>query len=164
MRFDVSAQVNQRICISCVTSLAKTIIEKTLHHHDCKGLCKAIVMTGRLNTGMHVSELLVPVWTPGNPLPECLNLDGQPVWEPPLLNYSALIDIEKSQGYNKRCEAVLLFTGGIVVKTTEIMDIWTENQLLAEYHIWAQEAMRNSSEKQDPVGAFVLLKSGPGIG
>lgn len=48
---------------------------------------------------------------------------------------------------------MLLFTGGNVGKTTEIMDIWTENQLLAEYHIWAQEAMRNSSEKEDPVGA-----------
>ena len=33
------------------------------------------------------------------------------------------------------------------------MDIWTENQLLAEYHFWAEEALLNSSEKQDPGGA-----------
>lgn len=104
---------------------------------------------------MHVSKLLVPVWAPGNPLPECLNLDGRPVWEPPLLNYSALIDTENSQGYTKSREAALLSTGGNVVKTTEIMDIWTENQLLAEYHFWAKEAMRNSSGKQDPVEIWV---------
>lgn len=68
-------------------------------------------------------------------LPNAVNIDG-PVWEPPVLDYSHLVDTAHAQPYTKRKDAVLLHTGGDIVKTTKIMDTFHELELLTEYIAW----------------------------
>lgn len=60
------------------------------------------------------------------------NIDGRPVWEPPILNYLDLIVEE----YEKFREEVLKYTGGEVVRTTEILDARTELEALWMYTDW----------------------------
>lgn len=65
-------------------------------------------------------------------LPATRNIDGRPVWEPPILNYSDLIDKE----YEKLREEVLKYSGDDVVRTTEILDARTELEALWMYRDW----------------------------
>lgn len=51
-------------------------------------------------------------------LPENGNVEGRPVWEPPMLNYSHLIDEE----YEQKRGAVLEYFSNDVTKTTSFMD------------------------------------------
>lgn len=74
-----------------------------------------------------------PPWTP-QALPDTLRADGRPVWEPPILDYSDLI----GEIYEQKREAVLDLTGGNVAKTTSLMDIYTEENLLWEYYDWVK--------------------------
>lgn len=87
-------------------------------------------------------------------LPTAVNIDGRPVWEPPVLDYSHLVDTEHAQPYTKRKDAVLLHTGGDIVKTTKIMDTFHELELLTEYIAWVPP---NIPEKGDTLftGSFV---------
>ena len=68
------------------------------------------------------------------PLPQDCNIDGRPVWEPPILNYSYLIGEE----YEQKREAVLKYCDGNVVRTTEILDTQEEYELLNTYRVWCQ--------------------------
>ena len=49
------------------------------------------------------------------------------------MEYSDLIDNESSSAYTKRRKALLDFTCGDVVKTTQILDIFAEIILLSGY-------------------------------
>lgn len=60
-------------------------------------------------------------------LPTCVRIDGRPVWEPPILDYSELIDEEEDE---KKREAVMKYTGRDPARTTTIMDTFTENRML----------------------------------
>lgn len=63
------------------------------------------------------------------PLPGTKNLDGRPIWEPLLFCYDELIGEE----YEQKRKAYLKYTGDDVVKTTAIMDIAVEFNLLNIY-------------------------------
>lgn len=62
-----------------------------------------------------------------------LNIDGRHVWEPPILNYNHLIGNE----YIKKREALLKYTQNNVSRTTEIMDIMDEMQIMWMYRNWS---------------------------
>lgn len=70
-------------------------------------------------------------------LPASRKIDGQPVSEPPILNYSHLIDTSHVQPYTKRSEAVMAYIGGDAAQTTQIMGTFTESQLFDDYQTWA---------------------------
>lgn len=57
------------------------------------------------------------------------NLDGRPVWEPPILCYDHLIGEE----YEKKRESGLKYRNHNAVATTRIMDVDAERKLLAMY-------------------------------
>lgn len=77
-------------------------------------------------------------------LPTTQNVDGRPVWEPPVLDYSELID----EAYEKKREAMVKFTNNDVARATEIMDVDTEVELLQEYSDWVA-ANANNAEFED---------------
>lgn len=56
------------------------------------------------------------------------NCDGRPVWEPPIFDYSDLIDGE----FDKKRQAALKLTKGDIVRTTAIMDLHAESLTLGE--------------------------------
>ena len=60
-------------------------------------------------------------WKP-HALPESLNMDDKHVWEPPVFAYNHLIGEE----YEKKREAVLIYTKDDRARTTEILDIDVE--------------------------------------
>ena len=71
-------------------------------------------------------------------LPESRNVDGRPIWEPPILDYFHLIDTEHAQSYTKQREAVLAFTGQDVARATAILDQHEESELLNDFIEWAK--------------------------
>lgn len=88
--------------------------------------------TKRIVVGTRRFPVVVEPWTP-HALPTFPNLAGRPIWEPPILNYTKLIDEE----YDKKREAALKFTDGDVAKTTGIMDYHTEIELVRMQKDWA---------------------------
>lgn len=80
-------------------------------------------------------------------LPDARNVDGRPIWEPPILDYSHLIDTEHGQPYTKQREAVLVFTGQDVVRATAILDQHEESELLNDFIEWAK---LNDTATEDP--------------
>ena len=76
-------------------------------------------------------EAVGEIWTP-HALPDGRNINGRPVWEPPIFDYSQLIGEE----YEKAREAVLKFLGGDVAKTTDFMDAHTESHLDRMFAHW----------------------------
>ena len=60
------------------------------------------------------------------------------------MDYSLLIGEE----HEKKREAVLEHTGGDVAKTTDIMDVDTEEWLLAEYCRWAGDTARSADDNE----------------
>lgn len=56
--------------------------------------------------------------TKRRPLPDSKNVDGRPIWEPPVFCYDALI----GEGYEQKRKAYLKYTNGDVVRTIEMMD------------------------------------------
>lgn len=65
-------------------------------------------------------------------LPSFQDVDSRPVWEPPVLDYSELID----EAYEKKREAMVKFTNNDVARASEIMDVDTEVELIREYSHW----------------------------
>lgn len=80
-------------------------------------------------------------------LPDAPNVDGRPIWEPPILDYSHLIDSEHGQPYTKQREAVLAFTGQDVARATAILDQHEESELLNDFIEWAKI---NGTVTEDP--------------
>lgn len=72
------------------------------------------------------------------------NCDERPMWEPPIFDYSWLIGEE----YEKKREAMLEYTGGDVTRTTDIMDVDTEFELLYEYHGWIQSNVDSGDDAE----------------
>ena len=70
-------------------------------------------------------------WTP-HALPKELNVDGRPVWEPPVFGYNALI----SEEYYKKRDAIMKHVKNDPVRATTILDIDIEWCLMAEYEGW----------------------------
>lgn len=70
------------------------------------------------------------------PLPLDRNLDGRPVWEPPILDYSDLIEEE----YEQKRKAVLKYYRNDVVRATAFIDTDTETHLLEMYSrsVWEE--------------------------
>ena len=73
-------------------------------------------------------------WTP-RALPQTPNTDGRPIWKPPVLNHSHLID----DTYHEKRKEALRYTKGDVVKTTEILDTSAEFDLLTMFDEWLGE-------------------------
>lgn len=73
-------------------------------------------------------------WT-SHCLPDGHNCDKRPVWEPPIFDYSDLI----GEVFEKKREAVMSFTRGDVVKTTEIMDKMLDRMLMGTYRDWLDD-------------------------
>ena len=73
------------------------------------------------------------------------NLDGRPIWEPPILSYAELIDEE----YEKKQEVVLKCTNGNRARTTEIMDAIVEVNLHWKYIDWAVENVISAPTLED---------------
>ena len=92
---------------------------------------------------LQASERKPPVQSP--PLSLSRNIDGRPVWEPPILNYTDLIDDETN---TKRREAVMQYTNNDIAKTTDIMDVYTELRLLWDYKIWAIDNSKQSQGRE----------------
>lgn len=80
------------------------------------------------------------------PLPEGLNVDGRHVWEPPILDYSELIDEE----YEQKRKAYLKYTGGDSAKTTQFLDTSIELDLLHMYGDWVYFHCSSNDEGCDP--------------
>ena len=72
---------------------------------------------------------------PRQPLPVEKNIDGRPIWEPPIFDYSHLI----GQEYEKQREAVLKYTRSDVARTTGIMDAYAEMESDKMYERWLLE-------------------------
>lgn len=72
------------------------------------------------------------------------NCDGRPVWEPPILDYSEWI----GEKYEKKREAMLKWTNGDVARTTDIMDVDTEFDLLWEYKGWAEDHAHSAVDSE----------------
>lgn len=102
-----------------------------------------------------INALIDASRTPG--LSEARNFDGRPIWEPPILNYSHLIDTPTSQSYTKRREAVLAYTYGDVDVTTSIMDEYTESELLTDYIEWAKSNV-DAAEDDQAIMFFETLR------
>lgn len=92
-----------------------------------------------------------PAWKP-HALPVSTNIDGRPVWEAPILSYSHLIDAESDM---KRRDAVMEYTGRNIVRTTEIMDVFTEVELIGDYFAWV---LTNCNEAEDEESASFFGK------
>ena len=80
-------------------------------------------------------------WTPHS-LPDGRNVDGRPVWEPPIFDYSQWIEDE----YEKKREAMLEFMEGNRAATTDMMDIDTELELSIQYWCWAADNGRAAED------------------
>lgn len=93
---------------------------------------------------------MYPANTP-QPLPTTLRPDGRPVWEPPILDYSELI----GEVYENRRETVTKYTNNNVVETTELRDIYVEEQLLWEYFWWVEEEVKKAIEAGDQSREFL---------
>lgn len=78
-------------------------------------------------------------------LPDVPNIDGRPIWEPPIFDYSDLIGEE----YEKKREAAWKYTGGDVVKTTAIMDLTTEHALIVDYSRWSNSNRDGANTPSD---------------
>ena len=85
-------------------------------------------------------------WNYRPPLAESRNIDGRPVWEPPVLAYTELID----EDYDKKREAALRYTSNDVAKATVILDTVTELELLVMYHDWLQLHSNHGADKSIP--------------
>lgn len=83
----------------------------------------------------------IPNWTP-HTLPDSKNADGRPVWEPPILEYSAIIGEE----FVKKRKAMMEYTGNDVVKTTQFMDVDSEYDVLLEFETWAEDTINSASD------------------
>lgn len=57
------------------------------------------------------------------------------MWEPPTFDYSRWVGDE----YDKTRAAVMKYTNNDVVKTTHILDVDAEHDLLEEYKDWVRE-------------------------
>lgn len=77
-------------------------------------------------------------------LADASNVDGRPIWEPPIFDYSDLIGEE----YEKKREAAWKYTVGDVVKTTAIMDLTTEHSLIVDYSRWSNSNQENAANAQ----------------
>lgn len=75
------------------------------------------------------------------PLPNAMNPEGRPVWEPPVFCYDHLID-EKE--YEKKRESVMKYTSNNVVRTTKIMDLRAEKDVLWMYTSYLNTAIVDS--------------------
>ena len=71
------------------------------------------------------------------PLPSGRNVDGRPVWEPPILDYSNLTGDE----YHKKKEALMKFTGDDVARTTKLLDILDESTLYSSTRNGSRETL-----------------------
>lgn len=97
-----------------------------------------------------------PAHTVRRRLPHCRNSDGRPVWEPPIFDYSDMID---QDDYDRRREALLKYYLGDVVKTTKFLDLNIESRLLSRHEEWVLHEARAMSEKGDmEEGFFVGLR------
>lgn len=72
------------------------------------------------------------------PLPTGRNMYGRPIWESPILSYTSLIGEE----YLKKRKAYLKYTFDDVAKTTSMMDVFTEYNLLGDYCRWTDSSAR----------------------
>lgn len=82
-------------------------------------------------------------WSP-RPLPTAPNQYGRPVWEPPILDYSDLIDEE----YEKKWKAALKYTKGDRARATLIMDLHDESRLLGRYDDWVEDNRNTAQDKE----------------
>lgn len=80
------------------------------------------------------------------------NPDGRPVWEPPILRYSDLIDEE----YEKKREAAMKYTNRDAARATDIMNAYNEFELLGGYNGWLGEANGSTKGGSTSRGTFSL--------
>lgn len=73
-------------------------------------------------------------------LPNARNSAGRPVWEPPILDRSEWI----GEAYEKKREAMLKFLKGDKARTTDLMDIEMEKDLLEDYLEWSGEEWQDA--------------------
>ena len=66
-------------------------------------------------------------------LPSTGDVEGRPIWEPPIFNYSELI----GEKYDDKRKALLKHYYGDRAKTTEYLDVEDECRLLSIYCHWA---------------------------
>ena len=78
-------------------------------------------------------------------VPDTANCDRLPVWEPPIFNYSDLIDEE----YEKKHQAVVEYTKGDFAKTTEFMDGETEQELLVSFYEWIRSSRDDAADVEN---------------
>ena len=83
-------------------------------------------------------------------------MDGRPVWEPPVLSYDHLIGDE----YEQKRKAVLKYTNGDVVKTTEILDINDEIEILGMYltHVSEDQLLAKKEGDMEKMRFFDALQ------
>lgn len=78
------------------------------------------------------------------PLPQRLRpTDNRPVWEPPALDYSWLIDRELCEKHRK---ALLEWFNNDVERVTRQIDLETETNLSYQYGWWVQEVLKQLEE------------------
>lgn len=87
-------------------------------------------------------------WTP-HALPKQLNVEGRPVWEPPVFGYNAMIGEE----YDNKRAAIMKHVKNDPARATKILDIDIEWCLMAEYEGWisditAQAAFEGDYERE----------------
>lgn len=81
-------------------------------------------------------------------LPDSQNVDGRPVWEPPIFSYDHLIGEE----YEQKRKAFLKYNNNDVVRTTEMLDTSIEFDLLGVYGMWIDDSERHAGESNDQKG------------
>lgn len=69
-----------------------------------------------------------------------------PIWGPPILQCSHLIDAKHTKPNTKRREAIIMHTGGDVAKTTKIMNTYTEIQFTEDYMKWMEYNQEKNCE------------------
>ena len=83
------------------------------------------------------------------PLPSSLNIDNRPVYSPPIFSYVSLVGEE----YEKKREACLKYTCGDVARTTTILDLSVEWDLLDMYHDWIASNVQEARIEDDDIRA-----------
>ena len=82
------------------------------------------------------------------------NCDGRPAWEPPIFDYSQWIGEE----YENKRTAMLKYLNDDVARTTEAMDIATEDDLLTIYWSWAYNIVGDAADHESKAFFRALWK------
>lgn len=85
-------------------------------------------------------------------MPSSPNPGGRPVWEPLIFDYSDLISDECLE---KR-KAILKYRNGDVAKTTKLLELKDELNLLCRYEDWA---VTGSSGVNEDAETFISFKT-----